>query len=141
MTGPFLLSISVFIFSFFISLFCLVPCGRLSWLFASFWAHVNILHRSFVRSSERTCRYTCVYNVNVFNVFSDSDYHGHARIRANTRVIVRSVNAPLCSTTSLLLLTQHGAFEPTFHIHKLRVVHKERAAERHRHARIYRVIR
>jgi len=27
--GPFLLSISVFIFSFFISLFCLVPCGRL----------------------------------------------------------------------------------------------------------------
>ena len=32
-----------FIFSFFISLFCLVPCGRLSWLFDSFWAHVNIL--------------------------------------------------------------------------------------------------
>ena len=41
---PFLLSISVFIFSFFISLFCLVPCGRLSWLYDSFWAHVNILH-------------------------------------------------------------------------------------------------
>jgi len=39
------LSISVFIFSFFIILFCLVPCGRLSWLFANFWAHVNILHR------------------------------------------------------------------------------------------------
>jgi len=33
------------IFSFFISLFCLVPCDRLSWLFASFWAHVNLLHR------------------------------------------------------------------------------------------------
>ena len=41
LTGPFLLSISVFIFSFFISLLCLVPCGRLS----CFWAHVNILHR------------------------------------------------------------------------------------------------
>jgi len=23
----------------------LVPCGRLSWLFVSFWAHVNIVHR------------------------------------------------------------------------------------------------
>ena len=28
--------------SFFITLFCLVPCGRLSWLFVSFWARVNI---------------------------------------------------------------------------------------------------
>jgi len=36
MTGPFLPSISVFIFSFFIILFCLVPCGRLSWLYVSF---------------------------------------------------------------------------------------------------------
>ena len=42
-TRPFLLSISVF--SFFIILFCLVPCGRLSWLLVSFWAHVNIVHR------------------------------------------------------------------------------------------------
>jgi len=41
MTGPFLLSISVFVFSFFITLSCLVPCGRLSWLFVRFWAHVN----------------------------------------------------------------------------------------------------
>ena len=41
---PFVLSISVFVFSFFITLswFGLVPCGRLSWLFVSFWAHVNI---------------------------------------------------------------------------------------------------
>jgi len=23
----------------------LVPCGRLSWLLVSFWAHVNIVHR------------------------------------------------------------------------------------------------
>jgi len=29
------------VFSFFITLFCMVPCGRLSWLFVSFWAHVN----------------------------------------------------------------------------------------------------
>jgi len=50
MTGPFLLSISViifsflvFIFSFFIILFCLVPCGRFSWLCVSFWAHINII--------------------------------------------------------------------------------------------------
>jgi len=43
---PFVLTISVFVFSFFItlSLFGLVPCGRLSWLFISFWAHVNIVH-------------------------------------------------------------------------------------------------
>jgi len=32
------------VFSFFIILFCLVPCGRLSWLLVSFWAHVNIVH-------------------------------------------------------------------------------------------------
>ena len=46
MTGPFLLSISIFVFSFFIRpiLFCLVPYSRLSWLFVSFSAHVNI-HR------------------------------------------------------------------------------------------------
>ena len=43
-TGPFLLSI-FFVFSFFIILFCLVPCGRLSWLLVSFWAHVNIVNR------------------------------------------------------------------------------------------------
>jgi len=44
--GPFLLSISgFFVFSFFVTLFCLVPCGRLSWLLVSFWAHVNIVHR------------------------------------------------------------------------------------------------
>ena len=34
----FLFSVSWLVF------FCLVPCGRLSWLFAGFWAHVNILH-------------------------------------------------------------------------------------------------
>ena len=45
MTRTFLLSISVFVF--FVTLFCLVPCGRLS----SFWAHVNIVHR-IVSSSE-----------------------------------------------------------------------------------------
>ena len=45
-TGPFLLSISGF-FLFLVSslfFFCLVPCGRLSWLLVSFKAHVNILH-------------------------------------------------------------------------------------------------
>ena len=33
-----------YVFSFFIILFCLVPCGRLSWLLVNFWAHVNIVH-------------------------------------------------------------------------------------------------
>jgi len=33
-----------YVFSFFIILFCLVPCGRLSWLLVSFWTHVNIVH-------------------------------------------------------------------------------------------------
>ena len=32
-----------YVFSFFIILFCLVPCGRLNWLLVSFWAHVNIV--------------------------------------------------------------------------------------------------
>jgi len=43
---PFVLSIWVS-FSFFINLasFGLVLCGRLSWLFASFWTHINIVHR------------------------------------------------------------------------------------------------
>ena len=45
MTGPFLPSSLVFIFSFFVSLFCLDPCGRVSWPYVSFWAHVNIIHR------------------------------------------------------------------------------------------------
>jgi len=31
--------------SFFINLFCLVPCSRLIWLLVRFWAHVNIVHR------------------------------------------------------------------------------------------------
>ena len=44
-TGPFLLSISTFVFSFFVTHFCLVPCGRLSWLFVSFWMHANIVYR------------------------------------------------------------------------------------------------
>jgi len=35
----------LFGFSFFIILFCSVPCGRLSWLIVSFWAHVNIANR------------------------------------------------------------------------------------------------
>jgi len=29
------------VFSFFITPFCLVPCGRLSWFLVSFWAHVK----------------------------------------------------------------------------------------------------
>jgi len=33
------------VFSFFIIFFYLVPCGTLSWLLVSFWAHVNIVHR------------------------------------------------------------------------------------------------
>ena len=35
----------IFGFSFFIILFCSVPCGRLSWLLVSFWAHINIVNR------------------------------------------------------------------------------------------------
>jgi len=35
----------VVFFSFFITLsFCLAPCGRLSWLFISFWAHENVVY-------------------------------------------------------------------------------------------------
>ena len=36
--------LKAFVFSFFITLFFLVSCGRLSWLFVS-WVHVNIVYR------------------------------------------------------------------------------------------------
>ena len=46
MTGPFLLSISVFLFIVPLLLFfCLVQCGRLSWLLVSFLVHVNMMYR------------------------------------------------------------------------------------------------
>jgi len=44
MTGPFLLSIWVFLVSSLL-FFYLIPYGLLSWLFVSFWAHVNIVYR------------------------------------------------------------------------------------------------
>jgi len=43
--GPFLLSICFLLLVSSLLFFCLVLCGRLSWLLVSFWAHVNILHR------------------------------------------------------------------------------------------------
>ena len=53
MTGLFLLSISVFLFlvSSLLFLFFLVLCGRLSWLFVSFWAQINIVHRTISQPS------------------------------------------------------------------------------------------
>jgi len=33
-----------FCFSFFFTLFCSVPCGRLSWLLVSLWANVNVVY-------------------------------------------------------------------------------------------------
>jgi len=42
------------VFSFFITLFSLVPCGRLSWLFVSFLAHINIVYCII---SYRTCSF------------------------------------------------------------------------------------
>jgi len=36
----------------------LVPCGRLSWLLVSFWAHVNTIHRIvFYRPVDYICRH------------------------------------------------------------------------------------
>ena len=43
-TGPFLLSISVLFLVSSLFFFVWFPCGRLSWLHVSFWAHVNIVH-------------------------------------------------------------------------------------------------
>ena len=37
-----------YVVNFFSILFCLVPCGRLSWLLVSFWAHVNIVHHNHI---------------------------------------------------------------------------------------------
>ena len=65
MTGPFLLHMSVFIFSLFIVLFCLVPCGRFSWLYVSFWAHVNIIVSFRVVSYRITGLCNCVVNRNL----------------------------------------------------------------------------
>ena len=50
----FMLASPFFVFSFFIILFCLVPCGRLSWLLVSFWAHVNIVHRIVLKQTDKT---------------------------------------------------------------------------------------
>jgi len=60
-----------YVFSFFVILFCLVPCGRLSWLHVSFWAHVNIVHhiiislrtfKTVVFGSPCLCGY-CIYRL------------------------------------------------------------------------------
>ena len=51
-----------FVFSFFVTLSCLVPCGRLSWLFVSFRAHVNIVYYKLsYRIVSRT--YACRWSV------------------------------------------------------------------------------
>jgi len=44
------------VFSFFITLFCLVLCGRLSWLLVSFLAHVNIVYGIISYRSLFICR-------------------------------------------------------------------------------------
>jgi len=44
-----------YVFSFFIILFCLIPCGRLSWLLVSFWAHVNIVYHIISYHISSTC--------------------------------------------------------------------------------------
>ena len=58
MAGPFLLSILVFVFFsvFFIAVCFFVPCGWSSWLFVSFWAHVNTVYRIIV-----SCRILLLY--------------------------------------------------------------------------------
>ena len=47
MTGPFCSEHLCFLFFvlFITPLFFFVPCGRLSWLRVSFWAHLNIVYR------------------------------------------------------------------------------------------------
>ena len=47
MPGPYLLSITVFVFFSFLHCSCclLVTCGKLSWLPVRFWLHVNIAYR------------------------------------------------------------------------------------------------
>jgi len=40
--------------------FCFVPCCRLTWLFVSFWAHVNIVYRA------RIVHYKALYKCRVF---------------------------------------------------------------------------
>jgi len=43
--GRFFWASPLYVFSFFVILFFVwFPCGRLSWLHVSFWAHVNIVH-------------------------------------------------------------------------------------------------
>jgi len=39
----------ILVFFFVITLFCLVPCGRLSSQLVSFWAHANTIHRIWCR--------------------------------------------------------------------------------------------
>jgi len=63
MIGLFLLSISVFCF-YPITLCLLVPCGRLSWLYISFWVHVNVVYRII----SHICKFSTKYVHKWFNV-------------------------------------------------------------------------
>jgi len=105
MTGPFLLSISVFIFSFFISLFYLVPCGRLSWLYASVWAHVNILHRLSLRSATMLISFSeAKQNSALFSSIEHENYTKNLLCGRPLYSCSDSVR-PLCFTCVYLIFT------------------------------------
>ena len=72
LTDRFFWASRFFVFTFFITLssFGLVPCGRLSWLFASLWTHTNIVYRiisyrNILRQSYSVWRLTAITTSNV----------------------------------------------------------------------------
>ena len=113
MTRPFLLRFSVFVSTFFTTLFCFVPCGRLCWLFVSFLAHVNIAYHIAYRiiSYDICCGAASVMAVLLGNVvfnclfgfsYHDLVVHGRSFMQHNAVNFLLSWSSKLSPASSLL---------------------------------------
>jgi len=76
-----------YVSSFLIILFCLVPCGILSWLLVSFWAHVNIVHHIISFISYHIISYILTSGVN--RDFSDAEPFGRCVRTSNDDVAIQ----------------------------------------------------
>jgi len=93
---PFLLSISVFVFSFFITLFCLVPCGRLSWLLVSFWAHVNIVYAKLLTDEQTMTKTPSLAEAMKMNKLVSENVHiVTTLLRRESDVTIRNISQSL----------------------------------------------
>jgi len=92
MTGSFLLSISAFCFSFLHWYFCLVPCGRLSWLCQLFGARKYSASYRIVpyrNATRRDATQRTAFTVNIVSLYDVFDYRGAALRSSRTHWISR----------------------------------------------------